>query len=171
MSLTSPLGLMRHVRRPNLRLDVVPWLNVLLLGWLLTLLSSSYIFAPGLAVGLGSPPSLPANLALPQTAGQPALLHIDTALTILLPYYYLDDGRHYKADLPKALNDFVKRTKRPHLVLLVKMSSDVPIQIYADVCKMARDAGFETVQLAEIPVPGQDDSTPAAPTTTNSPKP
>ncbi len=171
MSLTSPLGLMRHVRRPNLRLDVVPWLNVLLLGWLLTLLSSSYIFAPGLAVGLGSPPNLPSNLALTETTGQLALLHIDTALTILLPYYYLDDGRHYKADLPKALNDFVKRAKRPHLVLLVKMSSNVPIQIYAEVCKMARDAGFETVQLAEIPTPGQDNGALAAPAATDTQKP
>jgi len=155
MSLTSPLGLMRHVRRPNLRLDVVPWLNVLLLGWMLTLLSSSYIFAPGLAVGLVGPANIPSHLALPDK-GPLALMHIDTALTIIPPYYYFEDSRHYKADLPKALKDYVKEAKRPHLVLLVKIDRNVPVEIEHEVAKMALDAGFETVQEAEIPSIGED---------------
>ena len=152
---------MRHVRRPNLRLEVVPWLNVLLVGWLMTLLGSTYIYAPGLAVGVTPDRSLPPHLALPESAGPPALMHIDTALTIMLPYFYLDDGRHYQADLLPALRDFVKRANRPHLVLLVKMNSDVKVQIYNDVCALAKQAGFETVQLAVIPTPGPDTGAPA----------
>jgi biopolymer transport protein ExbD len=171
MSLTSPLGLMRHVRRPNLRLDVVPWLNVLLLGWLLTLLSSSYIFAPGLAVGVNGPSNIPAHLALPETTGQPSLLHIDTALTILPPYFYLEDGRHYEADLPKALKDFVRASHRKDLVLLIKMDRNVPYHVVQEVEQMAHDAGFATVQEAEILAPAQDNSLTAAPpaASTNSP--
>ncbi|MGA2052907.1 MAG: hypothetical protein ABSH19_06320, partial [Opitutales bacterium] len=72
MSLTSPLGLIRHVRRPDLRLEVVPWLNVLLVGWLLSLLGSRFVYAPGLAVDIGHGTGpLPAELNLPTVSGAP----------------------------------------------------------------------------------------------------
>jgi biopolymer transport protein ExbD len=162
MSLTSPLGLMRHIRRPNLRLEVVPWLNVLAVGWLLSLLGSSYIYAPGLAVGVAPDKTLTPNLDLTQSTSQPALLHIDTALTILPPYYYLDDGRHKLNDLRNALHNYVVRANRKHLVLLLKINRDVSIQTYATVCDMAHAAGFETVQLAVIPAQEPDAASPVA---------
>jgi biopolymer transport protein ExbD len=164
MSLTSPLGLMRHVRRPNLRLEVVPWLNVILLGWLMSLLSSSYIYAPGLAVGLVGLPNTSPRLALPESASQLSLLHIDAALTILPPFYYLDDGRHYQSDLPKALRDIVANDNhRPDLVLLLKYNRNVSAQTVSDVSTMAREAGFATVQQAMIPAAEQDAASPPAP--------
>ena len=162
MSLTSPLGLIRHVRRPNLRFEVVPWLNVMLVGWLMTLLGSSYIFAPGIATGLIGPPNIPNHLDIPTSQTPPTLMHIDAVLTILPPYYYLEDGRHYKQDLPNALSLLVKRirTHSQHPVLLVKVNSTDSVQIYNDVCEMAKQAGFETIEQATIPIPSQNTDTP-----------
>jgi biopolymer transport protein ExbD len=162
MSLTSPLGLMRHVRRPNLRLEVVPWLNVLALGLLLSLLGSSYIYAPGLAVGLTPIQPLPLHLALTESTSQLTLLHVDTTLTYIKPYFYFDDGRHYITDLSKALHNYVVRANRKHLVLLLKINRDVPAQTVAAVCDLAHAAGFETVQWAEIPAQDSAIDTPAS---------
>jgi len=166
MSLTRPLGLTRHLRRPDLRLEVVPWLNVLLVGWLLSLLGSRFVYAPGLAVNLpAGTASLPTQLDLPVLAGGPLPGRAaDAVLTVLnvkqnppnasgdafsQAPWFIFQGRIY--DNIEALRTKMHTLPRPPpgvpSILLFKASRDVDMQTFVEVCDLARAAGF-TVQIA-----------------------
>jgi hypothetical protein len=174
MSLTSPLGLMRHVRRPNLRLEVVPWLNVLAVGWMLSLLQSSYIYAPGLTVALDARAAAPAALNLPVTdsAKLPGR-RIDATLTvepssadIEKKIFYLDNGIHHYADLPAALKSIADRLKKQSSgqpVLLLLAPADIQGDTFAKLCGMANAAGFGMIQFAVRPALNASDAATGAP--------
>jgi len=162
MSLTSPLGLMRHVRKPDLRLEVVPWLNVLLVAWLMSLLQSSYIYAPGLSIALQTP--VRADASNPPTAtaassssapiasagAQPGR-RVDATLSVQPPFYYLDSGVYQITDLPQALADARRRLHTDQPVLLLLTRQDYTMGKFQEVSAMAAAAGFTIVQLAPVP--------------------
>jgi biopolymer transport protein ExbD len=156
---------MRHVRRPSLRLEVVPWLNVLVVAWLLTLLQSSYIYAPGVSMSLAAksaegPANPTTSLNLPTaTAGTPAGRRVDVTLSVQPSdvkiedtVFYLDNGIYHFVDLPRALLDHAKKVRKqpgdqPVLLLLAPAKTDMATLFI--ISEMARTAGFGTVQLAE----------------------
>jgi biopolymer transport protein ExbD len=159
MSLTSPLGLTRHLRRPDLRLELVPCLNVLLVAWMLTLLGSRFIYAPGIAVSLdGGGITLPNTLDLPQTSDTQASGRPTSAMLTVLslqptPLFILENGIHHMSDLQAALqnirNNLPKNTSSA--VLLIKSDGSLPLQTFLEVCNQAHAAGFATVQVATKP--------------------
>jgi hypothetical protein len=172
MSLTSPLGLMRHVRRPDLRMEVLPWLNVLAVAWMLSLLQSSYIYAPGLSVALDSPDQ--ARLHLPTaTAGSLPGRRVDATLTVIpsdsaieKKVFILDTGIHYYADLPSALKaraDKLKKQPGDRPVLLLLAPGDTPGATLGKLEALAYAAGFGTVQQAFSPAPNEANSMNAPP--------
>jgi len=179
MSLTSPLGLMRHVRRPDLRLEVVPWLNVLAVGLMLSLLQSSYIYAPGLTVALdagdaAAKTATPTALNLPtaESAKLPGR-RVDATLTlepsngdIEKKIFYLDNGIHHYADLPNALKTIADRLKKQSSgqpVLLLLAPADTPSETLAKLWGMANTAGFGMIQVAVRPRANTNEASPAAP--------
>src|ERR1700722_6434880 len=128
MPLTSPLGLTRHIRRPDLRLEAVPWLNVLLVAWLLSLLGSRFVYSPGLAVDLGpAVGSLPQQLNLPVVSGSPPLsgLPANAVLTVLTAKgddLFIFEGRIYDLDSLRAeLRPPPLPASRAPTILLLKM--------------------------------------------------
>jgi biopolymer transport protein ExbD len=154
MPLTSPLGLTRHIRRPDLRLEAVPWLNVMLVAWLLSLLGSRFIYAPGLAVDLGhasgSPPS---QLNLPVVSGSPLPgLPANAVLTVLTAkgdQLFIFEGRIYDLESLRAeLRQHPLPTGRAPIILLLKVDQNVSMQTFMEICALARAAGFSTVQVA-----------------------
>jgi biopolymer transport protein ExbD len=174
MSLTSPLGLTRHVRRPDLRLEVVPWLNVLLVAWLLSLLGSRFVYAPGLAVDLGHGSSpLPVQLVLPTLSGGPLPgSPADAVLTVLTAKQdklFIFEGRIYDLNgLRTVLRNHRHSAAGGPSVLLLKAGQDVNMQTFLEICTLARTAGFSSVQIAaEEPHPGavmlNPDATPVSP--------
>jgi biopolymer transport protein ExbD len=157
MSLTSPLGLTRHLRRPDVRLEPVPWLNVLLVGWLLSLLGSRFVYAPGLAVDLGHVSgTLPQQLNLPVVSGSPlpglpanAVL---TVLTVKGDDLFIFEGRIYDLESFRAeLRRHPLPASRAPTILLLKMDQSVSMQTFMEICALARAAGFSTVQVAASP--------------------
>ena len=178
MSLTSPLGLMRHVRRPDLRLEVLPWLNVLAVAWMLSLLQSSYIYAPGLSVALDSPDQARLHLPTATTDTLPGR-RVDATLTVIpsnasieKKVFILDTGIHYYADLPAALAARAAKLKKEpneRPVLLLLAPGDTPGAILEKLYNLAGAAGFGTVQWAIGPgtnEAGAPDSGAAAPPAT-----
>ncbi len=160
MSLTSPLGLMRHLRKPDLRMEVIPWLNVLLVGLAIYLLGSSYVWAPGLVVSNTPAGNLPNRLNLPTLPAQPGVVslvgHPDATLVILpqvnnAPLFVLNDGRHTEDNLEPALAKLRKSLPMAKPVLLLKSNKDVSVTTILKVCAMAQDAGFGSELLAFVP--------------------
>jgi hypothetical protein len=157
MSLTSPLGLTRHLHKPDLRLALLPCFNVLLLGWMFSLLGSRYIYAPGIAVSLDS--GVPTTQTLPAivSAGQPLPGRpTDVVLTVFQSktetLFGLENGLHTLANLKAPLrNSRLNLPKNAPAVLLFKGGDNLPSQIFLQVCALARDAGFSTVEIAAKP--------------------
>lgn len=182
MSLTSPLGLMRHVRKPDLRMEMVPWLNGLLLGLLVYMLGSSYIWAPGLVVANSALATEPAKLSLPATpivagdphfAGQPDAILVITKPQFALnpttkqldivrpPQYILNNGARILEDLPLALERLRKSLPVSQPVLLIKGDNEVPYGTILKVCVLAQEAGFSSELWAFMPT-GVATATPPA---------
>ncbi len=153
---------MRHVRKPDLRLEIVPWLNVLLLAWMLSLLQSTFLYAPGLPVALTdlerkAKANLPLKADLPVIAGGKLPgRHIDARLSIQLPLFILDNSIHrmdndHDHDLADALNATCQSLRERHIdkpVLLILAPGQLPLATFMKVCTLATKAGFDSVQLA-----------------------
>jgi biopolymer transport protein ExbD len=153
MSLTSPLGLMRHLRKPNLRLELVPWLNVMLLGLMLYLLSSSYIWAPGLVVSNSSTATLPKKINLPTLSVKPGAADFvgqpDAVLVIIKQpsqpsQFILNNGSYTLEELPLALKKLRQSLPGKTPQLMVKGDADMTLGTLMKVCAMAKEAGFNS---------------------------
>ncbi len=144
MSLTSPLGLTRHLRRPDLRLEAMPWLNVLLLGLLLWMLGPRYLFLPGMGVALTPGTNLPVIAGIP-LPGRPA----DAVLTARGDDMFFFDRHIYTRDaLALRLHHYPLPANGAPTVLLLKVDQNVSMQTFMEICALARAAGFSTVQVA-----------------------
>jgi biopolymer transport protein ExbD len=171
---------MRHVRRPDIRLDVVPWLNVIVVAWLLTLLQSNFIYAPGLAVDVdaagqpvpGAPTRvdypLPASIATSLT-GQPMPAHrFDVQLSLANQppstrieqrQFFLADGTPHYSGLPAALQKAAANTHKPpgeKPTLLLFAPANTPMDTFMKLSEIASAAGFGTVLLASRPATDAD---------------
>ena len=188
MSLTSPLGLMRHVHKPDLRLEVVPWLNVLLVAWMLSLLQSTFIYAPGIAVAL-TPLDRQDKAKLPATANLPVIAgaklpgqRVDARISIQPPLFILDNSIHHfdndrDHDLADALKEAYASLRDRHVqkpVLLILASGKTDWETVLKVSALATAAGFETQQMGASTDPyssRNDNGAPAAPSPAGAAKP
>ncbi len=164
MPLTSPLGLIRHVRQPDLRLEVVPWLNVLLVGWMFTLFGPPFLYTPGLAVAVGlAPGTLPATLDLPTAGELPGSLTDDTiVLTAKQNQFVFKDGIYDLAGLQRRFEDLRVHPLPPAgkaRILLIKAEREVTLDPLLKVLELAPAAGFPTVVIS---VKAQPATTPPA---------
>lgn len=154
MSVTQPLGLLKHLRKPSQGLEVVPLFNVLLIALMLTLLGSRFIFAPGVSVELPR-----------ASADSPAVSVVPTmaVLTLLKDNSLIYGGRLLSVDnfereaaaslLPQrpaadetAAGDPAATQPR---ILLIKSDTGVSVGTVLRVMNAARLAGYDQVQIAE----------------------
>jgi biopolymer transport protein ExbD len=178
MSLTSPLGLTRHLRRPEMRLDMVPWLNVLVLGWMLTLLNSSFIYAPGIVMNLASgedtaPPSL--NLPIvpgEALSGEPADAEVTILPAVKQGYLFIFEGRFYHSamehdalqvpglqqGLAQARKKLRDRPPGARAILLIEADASVTEQTLLTLGALAKAAGFTSIVLAATEAPSADNT-------------
>ncbi len=171
MSLTSPLGLMRHLRKPSLQMEMIPWLNVMLLGLMMYLLSSSYIWAPGLVVTNKSSTLLPKTLSLPtlpatpgtqEYVGRPDATLVITKQGTEPSQFILNYGSYTLDDLPGALKNLRKNLPGKTAVLMLKADKAVPWGTITDICVLAKSAGFDAELGALMPAGGNPASAPPA---------
>lgn len=156
MSVSRPLGLHQHLTRPSLNLEVVPLFDVLLIALMLTLLSSRFIFAPGVAVELPR-----ADAA---SAGAVSGSATVAVLTLLKDNSLIYGGRLLSVEnferqvaanplpshQPTATGSAatVAEQEQPR-VLLIKGDARVSLNTVLQVMNAARKAGYDRVQIAE----------------------
>ncbi len=136
--ITSPLDLRRHLTEPEQRFDPIPLLDLILIGLFFVLLSSRFVFAPGLDVDLPE-------------VGSEALSALPTAavLTIRENEMILFGGDRLRLEeLERRLRSFVGSEEIGETILLVKAHRKVEVQLLLEILDLARRSGFTRVQIA-----------------------
>lgn len=154
-TVSSPFCLRERLRVYDSRIGIVPLASVLLVAFLLFSTTSKYIYAPGMTVDLHQDdapvttetqfPS--AGTELPVFAGRLEGKSVAALLTVRNNNMFIFDGRIYK-DLTDALPPVSPEQAGTRGILLVKADKSNNIQALFDLMKIARDAGFSSVQLA-----------------------
>lgn len=136
--LNSPLGLRAKVKAPSLKIEAMPFINVLCLAFFISLLSSKYLFAPGLMIEL--PESSESKIKGSVTS---AILSVNQANMIFF------EGKIYNLEnIEHALSDFIKTSSSKSPILLAKINKKVDVDMFFRICEMAHKAGFSDIQLA-----------------------
>lgn len=136
--LTSPLELKRHLPEPDNRINMVPFLDLCVIGLFFTLYSSRFVFAPGVTIDLSEVDAL-ARTGMPTPA----------VLTVRDNDIMLFEGEIFRIEsLSEKLDQFVQSGKIDGTALLIKADKSVDMQDVLRICDIARQAGFGKVQLA-----------------------
>lgn len=141
-SLSSPLGLRRYLRRPEVGFNLLPFLDFVVIVLLFALLSSSIVFSPGV------------TFDLPQRQGSQLEGVPVTGVLTLRPNMILFDGaRRNLANLKPALVNYLQEQGRAEedivpTTLLVKLDRDVSMSQFLEISEIARAAGFDRIQVA-----------------------
>lgn len=147
MSLVQPLELQRHLRTPATGPDVAALFDILLIAFMLTLLGSRFVYAPGSTVALD-------DLVLPESAAAqtPGVTTVDV-LTLLQDDRLIYQGQFMSAVAWSRLVDSgdLEARQKNQAVLLVKADARVSLQAFLDIANHARAAGYVRVQIAERP--------------------
>lgn len=137
-SYTEPLGLMGHLKRPPIKLDMVPVLDLLVIALLFGLLFTRFVMVPGVRVDL--PDS--------EMQMQPSNLPV-AVLTIGNRGMLFFEGSVYELDsIERGFKQHIKSKPKHDVVLLVKTQGSMDLQLFLKLCRMAQVAGFVQVQIA-----------------------
>jgi len=136
--LTSPLGLRTRIKPPSISIEAIPFINVLCIAFFISLLSSKYLFAPGLTIEL--PESSESRIKGTITS---AILSVNEANMIFF------EGNIYNLEnIEQALAEFVKTSPVNSPILLAKINKGTDVDVFFKICEMAHKAGFSNIQLA-----------------------
>lgn len=136
--LNSPLGLRARIKPVSIEIEAIPFVNVLCIAFFITLLSSKYLFAPGLTIEL--PES--SELRIKGTATS-AILSVNQASMVFF------EGDIYNLEnIEEALTDFVEKSSIESPTLLAKINKGTDVDVFFKICEMAHNAGFSNIQLA-----------------------
>ncbi|HWA26315.1 MAG TPA: biopolymer transporter ExbD [Lacunisphaera sp.] len=153
--ITQPLELQSRLSSPPRDLDFFAWVNVALIVLFFSLLGSRFVLAPGMAVGVASPGErvivLPEVSGAIASAGPASVVVSYTRDNVIL----FEGGMYNLGELRKHMERYVH--EHPGAVMLVIADRQVSVQAFAELCTMAREAGFAHVQLAaDQPQPGMN---------------
>jgi len=140
------IDLSSHIERDGISLNSAALFNVLLLALMFVLLSSKFIVATSFPLNLNDSLELPV-LENEKSSGSLvdeslSILHLQGTNMIIFA------GKIYSFD---SFQKFMSDKKFPNQKLLVKADKNANIQNLLNVCQIAKDAGFERVQIAYIP--------------------
>jgi biopolymer transport protein ExbD len=134
---TAPLGLLNHLKRPEIKLDIVPVLDLIVIALLISLLFTRFVMLPGVRVDLPA-----TDLRMQHNDSPVAVLTIGNKGML-----YFDGSVYEQTSIAKAFREHVQGALGKH-VLLVKAQATMELQLFLDLCRMAQEAGFVQVQLA-----------------------
>lgn len=140
-NLSSPLGLRNRIKTTTINIECIPFINIVCIAFFISLLSSKYLFAPGL------------NITLPEsheTVLQGATTH--AILTISETNIIFFEGNIYNLDnIQEKLTHFINSNGNKHPTLLIKMDKNTDINMLFQICELAQKANFSSIQLAANP--------------------
>lgn len=148
---SSPFHLRERLREKlEARLEAVPLFNVLLVAVLLILMSSRFIFAPGLPVDLENKNSTTGDvLVLPVAKNALSGAETTAVLTVKSDSMFIFEGHIYES------LEEIFSPENPHALLkdrngtlLVKLDRAVSVQGLFKIAELAGKAGFSSLQIA-----------------------
>ena len=136
---TAPLGLVDHLHRPKMKLDLVPVLDLITIGLMISLLFTRFVMVPGVRVDLPD--------------SEQRMPHHDAAVAVLTignkGMLYFDGSVYEQNSIERAFQRHLADVDNAKgSVLLVKTEGSMQLQVFLDLCRMAQEAGFQQVQLA-----------------------
>ncbi len=148
----TPLGILERVRPTHRGLDPIPFVLALVCAALVSVLSSSFIYAPGMYVGFNEVPAAATTLIKTPVSHSGDIAKSATTVTLVSARgtgIYVVAGRvvdreglknelHKLAQVPGALS-------RP---VLVKADALLTLQSFVSVCDLIRAEGFPGVLIA-----------------------
>lgn len=140
-----PVDLISKVHKDGFSMSVFALFDVLLLAFMMSLLSSKFVLAPG--VRLGVPPASLPKADGPAIEAALAGESVDV-LNVKGEDMMIFDGRIYGAD---AFSRMMRSRKPSGGVLLIKADAAVSGQTLLDIAAVAGAAGFKSVQVAAEP--------------------
>lgn len=148
---SSPFHLRERLREKlEARLEAVPLFNVLLVAVLLILMSSRFIFAPGLPVDLGNKNSTAEEgLVLPIAKSALSGAETTAVLTVKSDSMFIFEGHIYESleEIFSPENPYALLKDR-NGTLLVKLDRAVSVQGLFKIAELAGKAGFSSLQIA-----------------------
>lgn len=139
--ITKPFNLSEKQRVLSERIDAVPFLDVILIFLFFSVLSSRFVFAPGVTLSLPSTLQAPGDVV---AASSVLTVNEIEGREMLI----FEGGIFTLETLPRA---FESREIGNGEVLLVRMDQTVSMQLLVRVCELAENAGFVRVQIAAEP--------------------
>lgn len=139
--LNSPLGLRAKIKPISIEIEAIPFINVLCIAFFISLLSSKYLFAPGLTIEL--PISSERTIAGTSTN---AILSVNEANMIFF------EGNIYNLEnIEDAFYEFLQKSPTNNPILLAKMNRGTNVDMLLKICEIAHRTGFNDIQLAANP--------------------
>ena len=137
-NLTTPLGLKDKIRKVPVRPDTIPLLDILIIAFFISQLSSFFLFPPGINITLPE-----SNQQLSPGTYTAAVLTVNQTNTIFFEGDICDPK-----DLEKNFKEYVSSCASKTPILLAKISEHASINAFYKICEVAQSSGFAHVQLA-----------------------
>ena len=135
---TASFGLLERLKRPEIKLDVIPVLDLLVLALLISLLFTRFVMLPGVRVNLPE-----TNLRMQHDVSEVAVLTIGNEGML-----FFDGSVYEHSSVGEAFRRHLEDRGEQDTVLLVKAEASMELQLFLDLCRMAQSAGFDEVQVA-----------------------
>jgi len=140
---TASFGLLDRLKRPEIKIDAIPVLDLLVLALLISLLFTRFVMLPGVRVNLPE-----TDLRMQHDAAGVAVLTIGNGGVL-----FFDGGVYEEGSVEQAFRRHLEDRTDQNAVLLVKAEASMKLQIFLNLCRMAQSAGFAEVQIAGDQVP------------------
>jgi len=135
---TTSLGLHSQLKRPEIKLDYIPVLDLIVIALLMSLLFTRFVTLPGVRVDLPA-----TDLRMQYSAAPVAVLTIGEKGMLFF------DGSVYElGTIERAFRRHIEKAGSKEVVLLVKAQASMELQLFLDLCQMAQQAGFVQIQIA-----------------------
>ena len=136
--ITSPLNLKNHISEPDRSFDIIPFIDLCIIGLFFLLNSSRFILPPGVTLDL--PKSDSGLLAGVPTTAVMTIREEDTIL--------FQGDRLNISTVGEKMKTYVENAPIHSPILLLKVGRNVNIQELLDLAGKAREAGFISIQIA-----------------------
>jgi biopolymer transport protein ExbD len=135
---TSSFGLLERLKRPEIKVDFIPVLDLMVLALLVSLLFTRFVMLPGVRVNLPE-----TDLRMQHDASEVVVLTIGNEGMLFFAGSVYEHG-----SIEQAFSRHLDGRGMQAQVLLVKAAASMELQSFLDLCQMAQAAGFDEVQIA-----------------------
>jgi biopolymer transport protein ExbD len=135
---TASFGLLERLKRPQIKVDLIPVLDLMLLALLISLLFTRFVMLPGVRVNLPE-----TDLRMQHDASEVAVLTIGNQGML-----FFAGSVYGHASIERAFRKYLEDRDEEASILLVKAEAAMELQLFLDLCRMAQLAGFAEVQIA-----------------------